>query len=145
MHVIQVLFVLIIFLSVLIHEIKGKTRKLRIRSNCYCSGNECCSKWGYCGRTDAYCGKGCQSGPCKNPPNTRHPGFNITLEVFACVFPNIDDELRAQRFQGLIEAMQQMKWKPINSTEVAIFLSHVSHETDGLKTLVEYCSKQGSK
>ena len=38
-----------------------------------------------------------------------------------------------------------MKWKPENAIEAAIFLAHVAHETDGLRTLVEYCSKDGSK
>ena len=60
-------------------------------------------------------------------------------------FPHIDVDLRAQSFQGFQQAMELMKWKPINSTEAAIFLAHVSHETDGLKTLVEYCANQGSK
>jgi hypothetical protein len=30
-----------------------------------CANNLCCSKWGFCGSTDAYCGDGCQSGPCQ--------------------------------------------------------------------------------
>ncbi len=137
MRLIQVSFVLVGFLSVFLHEINGEF--------CFCLENECCSKWGYCGKTDAYCGKGCQSGPCKNPSNIKHAGFYVTSEMFACVYSTIDADLRAQRYKGLIEAMEQMKWKPLNSTEAAIFLSHVFHETDGLKTLVEYCAKQGSK
>ena len=28
--------------------------------------NYCCSSAGYCGTTEAYCGAGCQSGPCTN-------------------------------------------------------------------------------
>jgi chitinase len=32
--------------------------------NCGCASGLCCSKWGYCGTTSAYCGNGCQSGPC---------------------------------------------------------------------------------
>eukprot|EP00833_Pecoramyces_ruminatium_P018738 jgi/Orpsp1_1/1192770/evm.model.d7180000095748.1 len=33
-----------------------------------CPSNECCSQWGYCGKTSDYCGKGCQSefGKCEN-------------------------------------------------------------------------------
>ncbi len=144
MHLIQVLFVLVIFLSTILHEIEGKILIRRPRSSCFCSKNECCSKWGYCGTTDAYCGKGCQSGPCKNSPKAKRTSFDITSDIFACVFPDINAELRTQRFKGLVEAMQQVKWKPVNCTEAAIFLAHVSHETDGLKTLVEYCAKQGS-
>ncbi|UJR13166.1 hypothetical protein I4U23_000189 [Adineta vaga] len=37
-----------------------------------CAPGYCLSKYGYCGTTDAYCGEGCKSGPCKrsgsNPP-----------------------------------------------------------------------------
>ena len=29
-----------------------------------CGGNQCCSKYGYCGTGGSYCGAGCQSGPC---------------------------------------------------------------------------------
>ncbi|GLJ06611.1 hypothetical protein SUGI_0043010 [Cryptomeria japonica] len=32
--------------------------------NCGCAKGVCCSKWGYCGTTQAYCGAGCQQGPC---------------------------------------------------------------------------------
>jgi hypothetical protein len=152
MRITQLSFVLVVFFSLILHEVKGgigssllESFKRLIRLKCVCSENECCSKLGYCGKTDAYCGEGCQSGPCKASRNTIHDYFGITSEAFECVFPNIDDDLRAQRFKGLIEAMELMKWKPMNSTEAAVFLSHVSHETDGLKTLVEYCSKQGSK
>ena len=66
-------------------------------------------------------------------------------QIFPCVFPNIDANVRALRYEGLSEAMKQMKWQPKNTIEAAVFLAHVSHETDGLKTLVEYCAKQGSK
>ncbi|XP_010529197.1 PREDICTED: endochitinase At2g43610 [Tarenaya hassleriana] len=31
-----------------------------------CGGNMCCSRWGYCGTTAAYCGAGCQNGPCSS-------------------------------------------------------------------------------
>ena len=27
-----------------------------------CGGSQCCSQFGYCGVTDAYCGSGCQPG-----------------------------------------------------------------------------------
>ena len=44
--------------------------------NCDCPDHMCCSEWGYCGTTSAYCGKGCQSG-CHNggahPPPGGHP------------------------------------------------------------------------
>jgi len=37
---------------------------------CGCASGLCCSEYGYCGTGDAYCGAGCQSGPCSgsSPP-----------------------------------------------------------------------------
>lgn len=34
-----------------------------------CSEGLCLSKYGYCGTGDAYCGEGCQSGPCNGSSN----------------------------------------------------------------------------
>mmetsp|Transcript_21607 Transcript_21607/g.45454 ORF Transcript_21607/g.45454 Transcript_21607/m.45454 type:complete len:102 (+) Transcript_21607:161-466(+) len=31
-----------------------------------CPGNYCCSQYGWCGSSSAYCGAGCQSGPCQS-------------------------------------------------------------------------------
>lgn len=145
MYVSQIVLVLIILISICLHEIKGNLFKSLTQSNCFCGLNECCSKWGYCGKGEDYCGTGCQAGPCKTSPTVKPNSYNITSEIFACAFPAIDAQLRAQRYKGFLEALEQMKWKPINSVEAAIFLSHVSHETDGLKTLIEYCAKQDSK
>ncbi|XP_075478194.1 endochitinase At2g43590-like [Primulina tabacum] len=38
--------------------------KLAFGQNCGCASNLCCSQYGYCGSTAAYCGTGCRSGPC---------------------------------------------------------------------------------
>lgn len=150
MRIIQVSLLL---LSAILYEVRGSStedfvQKLKrfVSSNCACAQNECCSKWGYCGITEAYCGTGCQSGPCQVSSKTMNmPSFDITSEAFACIFPKINISLRTHRFKGLIAAMKLMKWKPVNSIEAAIFLAHVSHETDGLKTLTEYCSLKNCK
>ena len=34
--------------------------------SCGCQPGLCCSKYGYCGLGDPYCGEGCRSGPCKS-------------------------------------------------------------------------------
>ena len=41
--------------------------------NGICPNNKCCSKYGYCGTSDAYCGSGCQSefGKCKGVSNKK--------------------------------------------------------------------------
>ncbi|KZV54424.1 endochitinase A-like [Dorcoceras hygrometricum] len=40
------------------------TGELAFGQNCGCAANLCCSQYGYCGSTAAYCGAGCQAGPC---------------------------------------------------------------------------------
>jgi hypothetical protein len=102
---------------------------------------QCCSQYGFCGSTSEYCGVGCQSGPCT--VNSNEVGDNdtetciITKATFRCAFPELNDTLLNQRFRGL----KKTKWTPVNKEEAAVFLAHVSHETDGLKTLVEYCQQ----
>ena len=112
---------------------------------CFCHESECCSQWGYCGKTDEYCGAGCQSGPCKGKAATTKLSFSLSFDLFTCAFPDIDRSVRARRYHGLIEAIGQMAWHPKNEIELATFFAHVSHETDGLRTLVDYCAKRGSK
>jgi chitinase len=105
----------------------------------------CCSRWGFCGSTTEYCGFGCQSGPCIYNNNGNEGNNNdrhvITKAIFRCAFPSLNAELLAQRLQGFKET----QWSPVNKDEAAIFLSHVSHETDGLQTYVEYCQRTNCK
>ncbi|CAF4313836.1 unnamed protein product, partial [Rotaria sordida] len=60
----------------------------------------------------------------------------ITSSIFDCIFNTIDATLRANRFNGL----KATGWTPANKDEAAVFLAHVFHETDGLKTMKEYCA-----
>lgn len=134
--------IILILLSIGLNVIQCEPLSRSIRSTCFCAANECCSKWGYCGVGEDYCGKNCRSGACYNSKPIPQSKSIITPEIFSCIFPKIDDNLRSQRFNGLIDAMKLMKWQPFNQIEAAIFLAHVSHETDGLKTLVEYCAAE---
>jgi hypothetical protein len=152
MHIRHVSLVGVIFIGVLFGKIYGglsdqllEIFKRLIQSDCNCAPYFCCSKWGYCGSTKAYCGEGCQAGPCINKPKKILDSFNVTSEIFECVFPDINMNIRNRRFQGLTKAMTQMKWTPINAVEGAIFLAHIAYETDGLQTLAEDCIKQYSK
>ncbi|CAF1417981.1 unnamed protein product [Adineta ricciae] len=60
----------------------------------------------------------------------------ITEQNFACVFNAISAAVRTSRFDGL----KKSGWKASNIDEAAVFLAHVFHETDGLKTVREYCA-----
>ncbi|CAF1183997.1 unnamed protein product [Rotaria sordida] len=105
----------------------------------------CRSKWGYCGTGHEYCGDGCTAGPCfggNNGGNGNNGGGGggggsiITDQNFACAFNTIDAGTRQSRLNGL----RNSGWKPSNKDEAAVFLAHVFHETDGLKTIREYCA-----
>ena len=64
---------------------------------------------------------------------------------FDCIFSDLDSNVREQRWNGLNEALNMVpQFAPKNQNELMIFLAHVAHETDGLKTTEEYCGKDGS-
>lgn len=67
---------------------------------------------------------------------TKNSGDIINRDVFACVFNGIDSSSIDRHFAGL----QATGWKPTNKDEAAVFLAHVFHETNGLKTMTEYCA-----
>ena len=96
----------------------------------------CRSQWGYCGVDIEYCGSDCRAGPCL--ATTIAPSGIINEDNFACVFDTLDNQTRAERFNGL----KQSRWQPVNEEEAAVFLAHVFHETDGLKTMREYCAPE---
>ncbi|CAF2502209.1 unnamed protein product [Rotaria sp. Silwood2] len=103
----------------------------------------CRSKWGYCGTGEAYCGDGCTAKPFfggnsgGNENNVINGDGSITTEQnFACAFNTIDAGTRLNRLIDL----RNSGWKPSNKEEAAVFLAHVFHETDGLKTIREYCA-----
>ncbi|CAF1229494.1 unnamed protein product [Didymodactylos carnosus] len=96
----------------------------------------CKSQWGYCGTGPDYCGTGCTAGPCLSGGTSSGNGNLITDQIFACAFNTIDAGTRANRLDGL----RKSGWTPANKDEAAVFLAHVFHETDGLKTVREYCA-----
>ncbi|CAF1102411.1 unnamed protein product [Rotaria sordida] len=106
---------------------------------------DCRSQWGYCGKGPDFCGDGCKAGPCTGTGGGGTGGGGssggdsvgvITSSIFDCIFNTIDATLRANRFNGL----KATGWTPANKDEGAVFLAHVFHETDGLKTMKEYCA-----
>lgn len=134
------IYLLVLFIAVgFIHLIQGNSNQHdessfheRERRQACPDPNMCRSKWGYCGTGDEYCGDGCIAGPCHNSTNSSI----VTEANFACAFNTIDDGTRANRLNGL----RNSGWAPSNNDEAAVFLGHVFHETDGLKTLREYCA-----
>ncbi|XP_026416822.1 endochitinase [Papaver somniferum] len=117
-----------------------------------CSGGLCCSQYGYCGSTSAYCGAGCQSqctivSPPPPPPSTPPPpppSGNLTLLISQSLF----DQLLAYRndtscmgkfytYAAFIEAAKSFSsFAAVGDTntrkkEIAAFLAQTSHETTG--------------
>jgi len=141
---ILVLLLLIGILAIIIIKQFYLFKKIQSCTNCPVSA-PCCSRWGFCGSTIEHCGDGCQSGPCIDNNSTNDANDNgtyiITKAIFRCAFPLLNATMLAHRFQGFKEA----QWLPVNKDEAAIFLSHVSHETDGLQTYVEYCQRTNCK
>jgi chitinase len=103
-----------------------------------CPNNLCCSQWGYCGTNNAYCGNGCQSGPCTTPPQSTSPvpgglGEILSESLFNSFFSNRNKSF--YNYESFIEAaksfpefaatgdMEQRK------QEVAAFCANVCQET----------------
>lgn len=120
--------------------------------NCGCDSNLCCSRHGYCGTGDDYCGDGCQSGPCYSsggsPPAVG--GSSVADIVTQAFFDRIINQAAAscagKNFYtraAFIDALNS--FSEFGNTgsadgtkrEVAAFFAHVTHET-GRKILFFY-------
>jgi chitinase len=136
------LFVVLFLIAVTVIGNSKQFHVLQKRDNCAsCTASApCCSQYGFCGSTADYCGVGCQSGPCTGSSSEDDDNDNgtgiITKAIFRCAFPLLNASLLHRRFGGL----KKTGWSPANIVAGAVFLAHVSHETDGLRTLVEYCA-----
>ncbi|KAG6485762.1 hypothetical protein ZIOFF_054327 [Zingiber officinale] len=83
--------------------------------NCGCSTDLCCSRFGYCGTSDDYCGAGCREGPCYTSP-TNDVSVADSRDAFltaAGYYPNFGRTGSAND----------------SRREIAAFFAHVTHET----------------
>ncbi|GJN27186.1 hypothetical protein PR202_gb15183 [Eleusine coracana subsp. coracana] len=121
---------------------------LAAAQNCNCQPGFCCSKFGYCGTSDDYCGDGCQSGPCKGrnpPPSTGGGGANVEAVVSDSFFNGVKapapDSCEGKRFytrdsfvtasrsySGFARGRSEVEGK----REIAAFFANVAHETGSL-------------
>ncbi|KAK1683980.1 hypothetical protein QYE76_044828 [Lolium multiflorum] len=109
--------------------------------NCGCRSNECCSQYGYCGTTSAYCGKGCQSGPC-----TGSGGGTAGVPVESLVTAAFFDGIKSQAGNGCAGKSFYTRQSFLDGAranpnfgkgrsnddskrEIAAFFAHVTHET----------------
>ncbi|XP_057862197.2 endochitinase 4-like [Cryptomeria japonica] len=119
--------------------------------NCGCAKGLCCSKFGYCGTTQAYCGSGCKLGPCtSNPspsPSVAAPsGFIesiITRDFFNRIKSGIAASCKGNNFytySGFTSAAQASNFAgfgtsgslEVRKRELAAFFANVAHETGNL-------------
>ena len=121
--------------------------------NCGCQPGVCCSKYGFCGTTGAYCGKGCQSGPCQGSSGGggAGTGASVASVVTSSFFNGIKSHAgtwceglgfytlgafleAAGAYPGFAREGSEADGK----REIAAFFAHVTHET-GCKLLQASC------
>ncbi|XP_059623398.1 endochitinase-like [Cornus florida] len=119
-----------------------------------CPNGLCCSKHGYCGTTDDYCGDGCQSqctgGPTPSPPPPTPPTPCGGDDDISCIItPSLFDEMLAYRndarcpsngfyqYDAFITAAKSFDGfgttgdADTRKRELVAFLGQTSHETTG--------------
>ena len=123
--------------------------------NCGCAADLCCSRYGYCGTGDDYCGTGCQAGPCNTPPLT--PSTSdvavadiVTSEFFNGIIDQADASCAGKDFYSraaFLDALNSYdQFGKIGSLddskrEIAAFFAHVTHETER-KSLILFFEKK---
>ncbi|XP_050221684.1 endochitinase EP3 [Mercurialis annua] len=113
---------------------------LVLAQNCGCPSTECCSRFGFCGVTEEYCGTGCQEGPCTLPPpaNDVSVAEIVTDEFFNGIINVADDGCVGKGFYSREVFLRALDSYPrfgrVGSVddsrrEIAAFFAHVTHET----------------
>ncbi|XP_059445856.1 endochitinase EP3-like [Corylus avellana] len=133
--------------------------------NCGCAANECCSEFGYCGTTSAYCGKNCREGPCTASPTTPSSGVSVADIVTDAFFNGIINQgtgdcpgksfyTRAAFLNALNSYTQFGTTGTADDSkrEIAAFFAHVTHETGFLCKIEEtngasqdYCDEKNTQ
>ncbi|KAK4792110.1 hypothetical protein SAY86_022545 [Trapa natans] len=104
---------------------------------CGCSAGLCCSRWGYCGTGNDYCGAGCQSGPCYT--STVKPLANVVTDAFFNgIIGQASPSCAGKRFYSRQAFLSAARYYPqfgtvgsavVSKQEIAAFFAHVTHET----------------
>ncbi|GJW16102.1 endochitinase EP3-like protein [Tanacetum coccineum] len=108
--------------------------------NCGCSPDLCCSRFGFCGSDEAYCGTGCQQGPCFSPPPTNDVSVDsiVTDAFFDGIKDQSDASCEGRGFYtraAFLEALGNYQQfgrvgsEDDSKREIAAFFAHVTHET----------------
>ncbi|XP_059655027.1 endochitinase PR4-like [Cornus florida] len=116
-----------------------------VAQNCGCTAGLCCSKYGYCGTGNDYCGDGCQAGLCTGitTPTTTTPsgGGSVADIVTDAFFNDIIGQAGADcagksfytraAFIDAANAYSQFGSGSADESkrEIAAFFAHTTHET----------------
>lgn len=110
-----------------------------------CAAGECCSKFGFCGKGEAYCGENCQAGPCTTTTNGVSVANVVTPEFFNGIVnkatnPNCPGKGFYSRQAFLTALNSYPRFGRTGSAddskrELAAFFAHVTHETGCKKHL----------
>ncbi|RWR83858.1 endochitinase EP3-like protein [Cinnamomum micranthum f. kanehirae] len=131
--------------------------------NCSCAADLCCSRWGYCGTGDDYCGRGCQKGPCNPLPSTNNVSVAniVTPEFFNHITDQATGDCPGKNFYSRSVFLQALNSYPqfgrvgsLNDSkrEIAAFFGHVTLETSHFCYIEEingssrdYCDKNNTQ
>lgn len=130
--------------------------------NCDCAPDLCCSRFGYCGTGDDYCGTGCQKGPCNVAPSSGVMVSDIVTETFFNGIANqAGSSCAGKGFytrQAFLETLNSYpQFGTVGSAddskrEIAAFFAHVTHETGHLCYIEEingpsrdYCDENNTQ
>ncbi|XP_043720906.1 endochitinase EP3-like [Telopea speciosissima] len=112
--------------------------------NCGCASDLCCSKFGYCGTGNDYCGTGCQAGPCDGSSSTSNGvvvGDTVTQEFFDGIINQSAASCAGKSFytrDAFLQALDSYTSFGTTGTtddskrEIAAFFAHVTLETGNL-------------
>ncbi|KAF4377413.1 hypothetical protein F8388_013759 [Cannabis sativa] len=108
-----------------------------LAQNCGCSSNLCCSRYGYCGSGEAYCGEGCRSGPCTGSNNGGSVASIVTTQFFNGIKNKATGNCPGKSFynrDAFINAANSFRQFGSGSAdqskrEIAAFFAHITHET----------------
>ncbi|CAE6047427.1 unnamed protein product [Arabidopsis arenosa] len=110
-----------------------------ISQNCGCASDFCCSKFGFCGTTDEFCGEGCQAGPCRSGGGgSGDPAVSLEGTVTPDFFNSILNQRGDCPGKGFythdtfIAAANSYPsfGASISKREIAAFFAHVAQETE---------------
>ncbi|KAF8704270.1 hypothetical protein HU200_031769 [Digitaria exilis] len=116
--------------------------------SCNCAPGLCCSRYGYCGTTGAFCGQGCQSGPCTGSSGGGGAGSGsggvasvasvVTDAFFGGITAQAQSWCAGKSFytrSAFLDAVGSFPnfarggSQAAGTREIAAFFAHVTHET----------------